>query len=486
MATITYNNRSVGNSSNLMTFTDIPNILTISDVQSSSPAILYLIPSSSLAGITTSDGQWYITFMGETITNVIDYHNAVNKTFFVSPSSMSTAASMAKAFRACPGIAANFLIEHTTLNSTPCVKLTARKDGSANLASNLDTNITSQYMGQRTEEGTPNVDSQTNLYNSMINLDIFSDGKYITTLEKNFYKDSCSFNLSPVLTTFAVLGHARQYTIDVSSIKNGTYTSIGSIAANYIIPGYMCNQGEKYIPLGNSIIIAQNVSRGASRSTTNNTLLYVYGNSIPLSYYAMPGSTAVTVTYRTSAFNVIATESFSHSYGSDRLHNTTISLNATHMQSAFYVDVAIGGNVLRYNVIKPKKATEYYQRIYWRNSYGGVSFFDFTGARSETRDLSVSTYEKNIFDYYTSQKNELEKIYDNEVKYNVTLKSHLFENDGKYLFNDLAQSSDVWTEINGQTYAIIIDNISVDELSDRNNIYEATVRYRYSMTPPII
>lgn len=483
---ITYNNRSVGNASNLMTFTDIPNILTVTDVQSSSPAILYLIPSSSLATITSSDGQWYITFMGETITNVVDYHNAVNKGFYISSLSMSTAASMAKAFRNCPTVVANFLIERTTINSTPCVKLTARRNGSASLSSNLSTNIESQYLGQRIEEGTPNVDSQDNLYNSMINLDIFSGGNYITTLEKNFYKDSCSFNLSPVLTTFADLGHARPYTIAVSSIKNGTYTSIGNIPENYIVTGYMCNQGEKYIALGNSIIIAQNVSRGTSRSVTNNTLLYVYGNSIPLSYYTMAGSTTVTVTYRTSAYNVIATESFSHTFGNDRLHNTTIQLNPTHMQSAFYVDVAIGDNTLRYNVIKPKKATEYYQRIYWRNSYGGVAFFDFTGARSETRDVEVSTYEKNIFDYYTNTKNELEKIYDNSIKYNVTLKSHLFENDGKYVFNDLAQSPDVWTVVNGETYAIIIDSVSVEELSDRNNIYEATVRYHYSQHPSIL
>jgi hypothetical protein len=137
-------------------------------------------------------------------------------------------------------------------------------------------------------------------------------------------------------------------------------------------------------------------------------------------------------------------------------------------------------------VIKPLKATEYYQRIYWRNSYNGISFFDFTGAKSETRDLEITTYQKNIFGYYTDKMNELEKVYNNEVKYNVTLKSHLFENDGKYIFNDLAQSPDVWTVINNETYAIIIDSISVDELSDRNNIYEATLRYRYSMTPPII
>ena len=136
-------------------------------------------------------------------------------------------------------------------------------------------------------------------------------------------------------------------------------------------------------------------------------------------------------------------------------------------------------------MIKPVKATEYYQRILWRNSYGGISFFDFTGQKSETREAEIQTYQKNIFGYYTDQLNELEKVYDNQINYSVTLKSHLFENDGKYIFNDLMQSPFVWTEINGEKYAIIIDSVNVDEV-DKNNIYEASVKYRYSQEPSLI
>ena len=65
------------------------------------------------------------------------------------------------------------------------------------------------------------------------------------------------------------------------------------------------------------------------------------------------------------------------------------------------------------------------------------------------------------------------------------MKSHLFEEDGKYVFNDLIQSPEVWTVINGQEYAIILDSVSVEE-TDRNNIYEATVKYHYSQEPSII
>ena len=133
-----------------------------------------------------------------------------------------------------------------------------------------------------------------------------------------------------------------------------------------------------------------------------------------------------------SSFNVITstTTSITTHGDSNLLNDAEFQLNVNDLRRAFYVDLTFSdtGNKVRYNVIKPLKMTEYCQRIYFRNSYGGISFFDFTGQKSETRDLDLMTYEKNIFDYYNDPMNELEKIYDNTVKYSVTLKSHLFEN----------------------------------------------------------
>jgi hypothetical protein len=77
---------------------------------------------------------------------------------------------------------------------------------------------------------------------------------------------------------------------------------------------------------------------------------------------------------------------------------------------------------------------------------------------------------------------ELTKPYNNKVDYSVTLKSHLFEHDGKYIFNDLIQSGKIWTEINNNFYEIILDSVSVEE-QNNNDIYEATVKYHYSQVP---
>jgi hypothetical protein len=148
--------------------------------------------------------------------------------------------------------------------------------------------------------------------------------------------------------------------------------------------------------------------------------------------------------------------------------------------NAFYVDITVGSDTIRFNVIRPLKATEYYQRVYWRNEYGGISFFDFTGQRTESDNVDIETYEKNVFDYYETDEFERKKIYSNSYKKSVSLKSHLMEEDGKWIFNSLMRSKKVWTEVNGKTYYIIPTSISVDEDQTYNNIFTAKLQYEYS------
>lgn len=483
MANITYNNTNL---SNLVTFTDVPNILKVTWNNSGNKQIVSLIFNGNLYSVPQpSEGYWYIQIFGETITSVDDYANAINKNFYVSPLNNSTAASVARALRNCPTIVANYTIAHEGNE----VELVAREIGAFDTP--IQTNISTTYMTRTIAQGSLSTGS---LNGCKIDVDVIGNGAYITTLEKNGYNGEAAFDMSPVLTTLAERGKTVPYWFLVSTInKSGEYSELARTSTNYITQGYMVNQGQKYLPIGSSATNAQNYSRGADRSglgIVNNTILYVYGNSIPYSFYttATNGTEYIDVHYRNSAFEEVGSSDFNYAIqGGNRLQNATVPLSSTFMGDAFYVDVENEqtNEVIRYNVIKPIKATEYYQRILWRNSYGGVSFFDFTGQKTETRDLEVATYQKSIFDYYTDTRNELEKVYNNEVKYQVTLKSHLIENDGKYIFNDLLQSPEVWTEVNGEEYAIIIDSISVDE-TDRNNIYEATVKFHYSQEPSLI
>lgn len=481
---------------NLICFTDIPNILKITDTSGGTKAVFEITLTGNLKAQTTQDGQWYISFLGDTISNVLNASNAVNKNFYVSSSLRSTTASIVNAFRNCSTIGANFNVELIDNGDyTYSAKFTAKAVGPiwSDMTSYFDTNIVSQYITTSGTDGSAN----SPLYGSLITVDLYTldtsgNSEYITTLEKNYYASEAAFNISPVLTTLAEYGDAIPYKLKISSMKDGTYALLGSVDTNYISIGYMANQGANYL-FNDSLNVAQNYSRGHERDLANNTLLYLYEPKIDFSFYPGSASTmSIGVNFLDSAYNTLS--SYTQSWQSDdsKLVDMSIDLaemlgdeNAEIYDKTFYVDLILGDNTIRYNVIKPIKATEYSQRILWRNSYGGISFFDFTGQKTESRDLTTMTYEKNIFDYYDESKHELEKVYDNDVKYTVTLKSHLFKEDGKYIFNDLLQSANVWTNINCIDYAIIIDSISVDE-TDNNGIYEATVKYHYSQEPSLI
>ena len=478
---ITYNGESPA--SNMVTFTDIPNILKFNDNGGGNKTTISLTFSGNLRSQTTSEGQWEILFMGETITSTLDVAKALNKNFYVSTDAASTAAYVARALRNCPSINASFTVEHDDDE----VELKTRTP--MDVSSVVTTNIPSANIAITSYRGV----SPSVYEGATIGVDIIGDGEYITTLEKKMYGGETAFDVSPVLTTLAKVGKAVPYTFRIHALNNGEYSTLSNnIATNYVSVGYMCNQGMKFIPLTN-IDLAANYSRGTSKGLTNNTVLYLYQPTIPLSFYAVVvGSTTITVKYLDSTYTsyheeeIIWTNSEVSQLLKDLYGNAEIMLDNAQFASAFYIDVLIGNYIhLRYNVIKPLKATEYAQRICWRNSYGGISFFDFIGQRSETRNFETSTYNTNIYDYYDNDKNELTKIYDVDVDYVVTLKSHLIENDAKYIFNDMIQSSEVWTLINGERYGIILDDVSVEE-QNNNNIYEATVKYKYSQKPSLI
>ena len=483
--TLKYNNIPSASATSFVTLTDIPNLVEIDNsADGFSLASLEITISGSWSTASHVD-PWFITINGETITGVDDYRNAINKNFFISTANTSTAASMAKAIRNCPSLAASF----TVRSYENKVELLARNKG--DFTWNTQTNATA-YTSFSATNGTV----ADELIGGTVEVSVLDDSSnFITSLEKNYYESGMMFDVTPVLTTMAERGKTVPYRLEVSATKNdGTYTLLGSITGNSISQGYMVNQGFRYIPLGTlpeGWMIAQNVSRGSSKGDRNNTLLYVYGDTIPVSWYHKTlTSLSADVMYLNSAHVTEHTETKTLTDTANGwLHNAEIMLNSTYKRDAYYIALKFyNGNTiygyLVYNVIKPLKATEYYQRIYWRNSYGGISFFDFTGQKSETRDLEVTTYQKNIYDFYTQDRNEKDMPYENEVKYSVTLKSHIIEQDGVYVFNDLIQSLEVWTEINGEAYGIILDSVNVEE-DNRNNLFTATIKYKYSQQPSL-
>ena len=75
---------------------------------------------------------------------------------------------------------------------------------------------------------------------------------------------------------------------------------------------------------------------------------------------------------------------------------------------------------------------------------------------------------------------ELDKVYNRELEYEVELKTHYISKDGTWMLYSLLHSYNAWTYVNGIKYAIIITNVEVNE-TNVNDIYQGTVRYKYSL-----
>lgn len=509
---VTYNGN--GNDGvNYIALTDIPNIITIEEDenQTSGYKAFFYITFDATTLSNQPDGTYAIELFGETITSVKNYENAINKNFWISnQDNTSTAASVAAALRNCQSLVANFIIE----NVSNTVRLTGRRQFSTDIQSNFF--VTDTRTGVSVDwhligltswsDGT----DPSDLTNAKVQIDIYSgdvgtygSGDYVTTLEKICPDKTVSFNVSPVITSFAEYGRTVKWQYRAAyTTTNGKYYTLTNPDdyTNYVVVGYMVNQGQGrglHQIEASRPMIAQNVSRGNSNPNFDNqTLLYLYGDVVPLSFYkGNTGGGQIAVKYRDSAFQTIATlaTQWNSTDSLNKLHEQDLSLaisqeTQSYFDRAFYIDVEIGSiGTLRYNVIKPLKAAEDYTRIYFRNSYGGKSFIDLTGKRTETRNLETKTYQKGIYDYQDIDvPNVLDIIYDNQVKYDITIKSHLFQGDGRWIYNDLLQSSKVWTYVNREEYDIIIDSVSVDELDNSNDVWEATIKYHYSMHPSIL
>lgn len=462
---LTYNGQA--SPQGMITLTNVPNILTI---QSSS-----VTGNNSVLKITINDltkidpnNTYYITINGLTITS-----GNVGNNFYISNSNtganqIAVAHSIAKSLRSVGLTNYEIYQEISQGILTNVVIVEAREVGELyeiTFDSNLGAAILyDNYVGTTSDE----------FAGGRINIDVYSGSDYITTLEKSYYKEKIDFNVSDVLKSISRYDYLTPYTLFIYSQIGNQVTSLDRVSATSAI-GYMVNQGEKF--LNTYPMFAQNVSRGTS--SPSKMVLYTYLSTIPVTIYSDDVVETVNITYYDSSLQQIGT-GFSNVNIYNGIGQSDIALNSNLFNSAYYVDLSLeNGQIIRYNVIKPVDANSRCQRVYYHNSYGGVSFFDFTGQITENHKVDNDTYTKNIYDYYRETTLEQIKIYDKETTINVTMKSHLMERSAVWQFNDLLGSYDVWTNINGVDYKIIVTDCKVDETE--TGVWEATVTYTYSL-----
>lgn len=468
---ITYNGLTSPN--NYITLNSIPNILSIeaTNVQGSKAELTINIVN--LSGINMN-AEYTININGTIIKSSTT--DPTNKRFYITSANgevdrVAVASSIVRALRASSLVNYNIYQVNNNGTLTSTIKIVSKEIGqqyTISFETNLGSAITYQnYLGSTTDE----------FVGKQICVDIYNDDQYVTTLEKAYYKNRIDFNISQVLTTISRYDFLTPYKMIIYS-KSGTRTnSIGYIGGNYSAMGYMCNQGRKFLDLRNNIL-AQNVSRGTQTGVYNKSVLYVFNPSIPFSLYSSDANVSLDIQYLDASGSAFRNETYTAQVF-NKFVNIDIPLTVEFFNRAYYIDVDIPyvGNV-RYNVIKPLDATSRCQRVYYHNSYGGTSFFDFTGQITENHKTDNDTYTKNILNYYRDNTLEATKIYNKENEIIVTMKSHLMESSARWQFNDLLGSYDVWTNINGVDYKIIVTDCKVDETT--TGVWEATVTYTYS------
>lgn len=455
----------------MITFNHIPTVLSIKGSVGSG----YSSYALTIGTGKDLEGNEYVKFGNSTLTATNDVNEAVNSIFYMSSTASSTimAYYLAKALNSTSESASYniYSLENKVYIESKEVGFTL---------DNIETNISGFFTVSKNTSTTSN-----ELDNSKIIVNIFNDDKFVASLAKNAINSECKFDLSPILIANTKEGELFNYNIKISQLTTTNNVSITEANKLYSTNGYSVNQGKYYLnmlDMTNNFVLLQNISRGEERDVNNNTILYCAEPSITLSLANITDATVpeITVNYLDSLYGQIATETLSGFTAKNKIYNCTLNLNKENFEASTYVDVVLPTNqTIRYNVIKPLKYSDITSRVYWYNSYGGISFFDFTGSRTEERKTEKSTYKKSNLSLYENKQKSLDKIYSNELEYEVTLTTHMIERDGLYSLYDLVNSYHAWIVINGEENEIIVTDFKINE-SQNNNIYQCEIKYTYS------
>lgn len=446
---------------NMVCFTDVPNVLRFrSQSTTGTPTTINITIDDNWFSDVESESQYFISIENDTITNTLEVEDSINKQFYIADNSQDTAFFICNALRNCPNVYAKFYIEYLSNGN---IRLTARENGYQNVSA--ETNAT-DYVDFTTTQGT----SQDEMLNAKIYLDLYNGNDYINTVYKNATEGVCRFNISPLVAPLAEYGQATPFTLKAYSLKGDTSTELTTINSN-IAYGYKIEDSTNYI--GN---ISGNIQPA---QVVDNMELYICNKRCTFSLYHNLSNTpsiSLTVNYLDATKTAISTETQTVTL-TNNFTDVVILLDETLLRRSFFIKVDIPNyGYIQYSVIKPYRATDFCERISWRNEYGGVSFFDFTDKQVDDRQFNSKTYNRSLLNYYQDEQKSEEKVYSKEVDTTYTLVSHLLSEDGIKIFESMAKSKFCW--VNDKE--VILDEINVEE-TDVKNVYQASVKYHNSL-----
>lgn len=449
--TCTLNNT---NQNGIFLYDGVPNIIRVEDNSSQGMgAVLNIrIPSLSPASGMT------LTINGESVVSVIN--NPGPRRWVVGPDEVATASNIADALNQCPSIVGACNVGWGT---NGYVNVRAYGAGE-------DISYESDIPGIEFEYTDPVSSSLPDTLNVVVGG---------VTLTKKVCSSVTCFDVSPVLSSIASFGQFVQDTIWVyARAADGAVTTIATYNV-YVTHGYVLKGQEPYSVMNG---VAQWLGAGKQRDVFNNTVLYVSeDDDILLSWRR---TTAIRATARVqwldSALNVLGTKRFFFDFvvGNNDMEIPTV--DDQHYEGVKYISVSLGTeNAIRYNVI-PASSFDKRVRICWRNSMGGVSFADLTGEQTEKSDIE-SVYirdEGSSYGYYTDEYRHDERLLYQDDDKTFTAQTHLIDEDGTWLYDDLARSLLAWIEEDGVKRMILVTG--VEKVRSYDNVWRVKVTYKYS------
>ena len=446
---ITFNNQ---NQNGIYIFDGQPNIITFEDgTYTGTPSRLTITCPD---GLTAGEDGIVIEVNGEQITSVPVQSDAGPREFAISDVGMTTANNICRALRNVSSLLVNF-----------SVYFGADRYGQG-LVTVLARQLTAEVSGSCTNEYITVVSVPSGVQSSarVASVNVSKDSAYVATLEKTICSQNTNFDVSPIISSLTEYGSLAPVTFTTWTSDAEGNVSTGRTYNMTAIKGYHTDGQPLYLT-------------GATMLQNNPQTLYISPNERLVFSYLNNTSSEVQciVSVRDSAFNIIDRDNFD--FSGEGIIDCSFDISTLMTDETFYVDVDFGGGQsVRYNVIRPSRLSEGNVRMQWRNGMGGISFFDFTGAKTEKNNLEYDTYrdEGSSYNFYNSgmRYDRIKRNASNDIEF--TIQTHLVKEDSLGIFRDLARSERVWI---GEDM-VLVSAIEYNEQS--NGVYIVRVTYKKS------
>lgn len=461
---ITFNNTS---QNGLIVFDRVPNILTVSSLGYTGTKARLTIGLSS-ASVSVGDS---VTVNGETVTAVASQTSASPRQFGVGGSVASIANNLCSALMSIPSIVSSYSVRFTVSGT---VVLEALGYGQG-FAISYDSDI--EDIGFTYVQPTQGSSAKS------VTVTVSADNPTVSAmLVKTVASDEVSFDLSPVLRSIADWGVARPFTASafVSDVE-GEVTSLSPFYGKVVRGGHV--EGQPDYVTGDFFAVP--VNGAPDRDVLNGTVLYaLQGSAVRVPWFTtVSGTLTATASVLDSGYSVVgSTSSIQVQAVEDTFVEFEVPSGFTNNAAAWYLSVTLpDGSVVRYNLIRGG-LSDGCMRLYWMSSMGGVSFFDFTGERSESTEIDATLKydEGSSYGYYTDEWRHDAAVSSVAAKRTFTVQSHVIEGAGTPVADDLARSPLAWVEKGGRRYTVIVTKVEKVRVSS-NGTWRIKVSYYYSV-----